>query len=94
MTLVRAHLYICGRVQGVCYRSYAEEEASRLGLKGWVKNLNDGRVELVCEGTKDNVEQLIESCRKGPPGALVADIKINWETATGEFNGFGIEYGY
>lgn len=94
MELVRAHLFITGRVQGVCFRAYTEEEAHGLDLKGWVKNLGDGRVEVMCEGEKEDVEKLVEWCRCGPPGALVRDVDISWETATGEFETFTIEYGY
>jgi acylphosphatase len=94
MEPARAHLLISGRVQGVCFRAYAEEEAQSLGLKGWVKNLLDGRVEVVCEGEKDDVERFVEWCHQGPPGALVRDIDVGWETVTDEFDAFTIEYGH
>jgi len=93
MEPARAHLLISGRVQGVCFRAYAEEEAQSLGLKGWVKNLLDGRVEVVCEGEKDDVERFVEWCHNGPPGARVRDIDVSWETVGGEFDAFTIEYG-
>ncbi len=92
--LSRAHLYISGRVQGVFYRACTQEEAKGLGLKGWVKNLDDGRVEVVCEGVREDILKLIEWCRVGPPGAIVRDVKVDWEPPTGEFNEFRIIYGY
>jgi acylphosphatase len=71
MTIIRVHLYISGRVQGVFYRRNAMQEAKRLGLTGWVRNLPDRRVEAVAEGDEKLVEEFISWCRKGPPLAIV-----------------------
>jgi len=87
---VRAHVYVSGRVQGVFFRWYTREEALRLGVKGWVRNLPDGRVEAVFEGEKEAVEQMIEFCRRGPPAARVEKVEVSWETPTGEFSTFKI----
>lgn len=84
MRPVRAHLFISGRVQGVCYRAYCEEEATARGVAGWVRNLHDGRVEAVLEGTRDAVEQAIAWCRKGPPTAKVTEVDVRWEEPKGE----------
>ncbi len=92
--MTRAHLYVSGRVQGVFFRAYTEEQANALGLKGWVRNRSDARVEVVCEGHREDVEKLIEWCRVGPPGASVRDVEVDWETPTGEFSNFVIDYGY
>jgi len=91
---VRAHVYVSGRVQGVFFRSETQDQAKRHHVTGWVRNLPDGRVEAVFEGEKENVEKLIEFCKRGPPGALVTKVEVSWETYTGEFNGFKIRYGF
>jgi len=91
---VRAHVFMSGRVQGVFFRSETRYEASRKNVSGWVRNTSDGRVEAVFEGEKDDVEELIEFCRRGPPGARVTKVDVLWEDYTGEFRGFRIHYGY
>ncbi|MBI4615601.1 MAG: acylphosphatase [Planctomycetes bacterium] len=92
MPAARAHIVVEGRVQGVFYRYSTVEEATRLGLAGWVKNLRDGRVEAVAEGERETVERLVEWCRRGPPSAHVEKIDVDWETPTGEFRGFETRY--
>ena len=79
-----------GWVQGVFYRWSAKEAAKRLGLNGWVRNLPDGRVEAVFEGEKSNVEQIIDWCGTGPPGASVARVEVTWEYPRKESSGFRI----
>jgi len=91
---VRAHVVIAGRVQGVFFRSETKHEAQKLGVKGWVRNLPDGRVEAVLEGEEENVKKLIGFCRRGPPGARVTDVDVIWENYVGEFRNFEIRYGY
>ena len=85
---VRARMLIGGRVQGVCYRATAQDRAQELGLTGWVRNLADGRVELVAEGARAQIEALEKWCCKGPPFAVVADVNVVWEEARGETQGF------
>jgi acylphosphatase len=92
MEWARAHLFIDGRVQGVFYRTYTREVARTLRLNGWVKNLGDGRVEAVLEGEKQIIQQAIQKCYAGPPGARVSHIDIQWEPYTGEENSFHIHY--
>ena len=89
----RAHVYVSGRVQGVFFRTETQDEAERKGLTGWVRNLSDGRVEAVFEGEEDRVTQLVEFCRRGPPGARVTKVEVVWEDYTGEFGGFRVRYG-
>jgi len=86
----RAHVYISGWVQGVFFRWNTKELANKLGLNGWVRNLADGRVEAVFEGDKIGVEQIIQWCRTGPPGASVSKIEVDWEHPRDEFKGFRI----
>ncbi len=71
------HLLISGRVQGVFYRYTAVKVASRLNLRGWIKNLPDGRVEAIAVGDLSSVESFITWCREGPPGAIVAEVKVS-----------------
>ncbi len=92
MEKVRAHVFIEGQVQGVFFRANTREEANLLGLTGWVRNCWDGRVEAVFEGEREKVEKVISWCKKGPPGALVENVEINWEQATSEYDTFSIEY--
>ena len=90
----RAHVFVRGRVQGVFFRSETRTEAKRHGVKGWVRNLPDGRVEAVLEGEEGNVKELIGFCKRGPPGARVTSVDVIWENYTGEFRDFEIRYGY
>lgn len=92
MAEARAHLIISGRVQGVFYRAFVEETALSLGLKGWVRNMPDGRVEAVFEGEKDNIQKAISICYKGPPVSKVSDISVKWEEFQAEFSRFSIRY--
>jgi len=91
---IRAHVFIAGRVQGVFFRSETRHEAKRHGVNGWIRNLPDGKVEAVFEGEEQDVKELIEFCKRGPPGAKITGINIVWEDYTGEFRNFEIKYGY
>ncbi|MBI4400607.1 MAG: acylphosphatase [Nitrospirae bacterium] len=90
--LVRALVFVSGRVQGVFYRAFAQDEASRRGLKGGVRNLDDGRVEVDVEGDKREVEAFIQSLRIGPPRARVEDLQVRWESPVGRHADFRIWY--
>ncbi len=92
METARLHIVIEGIVQGVFYRVNTIEESSKLGLTGWVKNRADGRVEAVFEGDVDGIKQIVEWCKKGPPGAVVRNIETTWEQATGDYDSFTIKY--
>jgi acylphosphatase len=92
MVNVRAHVFVSGRVQGVFFRYETKRLAVRFRVCGWARNLFDGRVEAVFEGEKDNVERLVEFCRRGPPGARVENVEVVWEDYKGEFEEFGIRY--
>ena len=73
-----------GRVQGVYFRGACRAVARELGVRGWVRNRSDGTVELVAEGSRDAVGELIAWCRQGPPHADVWDVEIIDETPAGE----------
>jgi acylphosphatase len=92
MDKVRARVIIEGRVQGVFFRHHTQEMAFRLGVKGWVKNRRDGRVEAIFEGNKEQVDQIIQWCHQGPSEARVTKVHLTWENHTGEFDDFVITY--
>ena len=71
---VRIHAFVSGRVQGVYYRAETRQQASQLGLTGWVRNLPDGRVEVLAEGEEQRVRELIAWCRQGPPRSRVDEV--------------------
>ncbi len=91
---VRAHVLVKGRVQGVLFRYATRDEANLRGVKGWVRNLEDGQVEAVFEGVKEKVDEMIEFCHYGPPAAKVSSVEVTWEEYTGKFKGFSIRYRY
>ena len=74
------------------FRASTKSKAEELGLSGWVRNLNDGRVEAVFEGAKAMVEEALHWCRQGPPGSLVRNVEASWHEPTGEFSSFTIRY--
>ena len=76
----RAHVYVSGQVQGVSFRDATRQQAEELGLGGWVRNLQDGRVEAVFEGESETVRQMIEWCESGPSSADVDDVSVEQET--------------
>jgi acylphosphatase len=90
--LVRVRVFAGGRVQGVAYRFFAEKYASRLGVTGWVRNLPDGRVEVLAEGTASQIETFLERLRDGPGLAHVDSFDARREPASGEFEDFRIAF--
>lgn len=92
MKIARAHLLISGRVRGVFYRSFTEDVALSLGLKGCVRNRSDGKVEAVFEGKKEDIEKAIILCHKGPPASKVTNIDVKWEEFRDEFTSFSVRY--
>jgi acylphosphatase len=88
--MTRLHARLGGRVQGVGFRYFVRESAKQLGVLGWVRNLADGRVELIAEADREDLELLVEQLRKGPPGSKVSDVDLQWMAASGEFADFAI----
>ena len=88
--MVRAHLYISGIVQGVGYRWSCHREAGSRDLRGWVRNLSDGRVEAVLQGPKEEVEAMIRWCTRGPSEAQVSEIDVRYEDVKDDVQPFGI----
>ena len=89
--LARAHLCVAGRVQGVWFRGAMLEEAHRLGVAGWVRNLPDGTVEAVVEAPRRLVDRMIAWSRIGPSSARVDDVRVVWEPLEG-LSRFEIRY--
>ncbi|WP_436927391.1 acylphosphatase [Halosimplex amylolyticum] len=85
----RAHVYVSGRVQGVYYRATTRDEARERGVDGWVKNLDDGRVEAVFEGPDEAVEAMVEWCHEGSSRARVDDVEAEYAEPDG-LDGFEI----
>jgi len=85
----RAHVFVSGTVQGVYFRATTRDEAGDRDVEGWVRNLPDGRVEAVFEGPREDVEEMVEFCHEGSPGARVEDVEVTYEKPDGE-EGFRI----
>ncbi len=88
----RVHAVINGWVQGVGYRWFTLQEARRLQVDGWVRNLMDGRVEVVAEGPREALEELIAALRRGPSAARVFDIDTTWSPPEGGLSGFNVRF--
>ena len=87
----RVHVYYSGRVQGVGFRFTAEAIAQDLGAAGWVKNLPDGKVELLCEGEEKQLHKVLEKI-DSQLSSYIRQKNVNWMPATGEFNNFEIRF--
>lgn len=87
--LVRRHVVVTGRVQGVFFRDSVRERADAHGVTGWACNRSDGAVEAVLEGSPEDVERVVRFCRTGPPRAEVDDVEVSDEEPEG-LDGFSI----
>lgn len=83
MAQIRAHVWVSGKVQGVGYRIATCDRATEAGVKGWVRNLRDGRVEAVFEGAEDPVEDLVAWCQQGADASVVRNVEIEYEEPEG-----------
>jgi acylphosphatase len=90
--LVRVRVFVGGRVQGVAYRFFAEKYAGRMAITGWARNLPDGRVEVLAEGSGLNIEAFLERLREGPRLARVDSFTVQREGSTGEFSDFQVAF--
>ena len=88
----RVYIIVHGSVQGVFFRSNAKREAESLGLTGYARNMGDGTVEVVAEGPKEKLDELIEVCKKGPEAAVVEKVNVKFDKATNEFKGFDVRH--
>ena len=88
----RIHLIIHGKVHGVFYRDNTQKKASELGLKGFVKNLEDRTVEVIAEGSQEKLNELIEFCKNNPGYSNVDKVDVKEEKATDEFKSFKVRF--
>ena len=86
----RVHVFIRGKVQGVGFRAFTKENADELGIKGWVKNLLDGRVESVMQGPSDGIDKLLAAVKRGPRSARVDAVEVKDEPIGERFADFKV----
>jgi acylphosphatase len=86
------HAAVSGFVQGVFFRRFVQREASALGLHGRVRNLFDGRVEVEAEGERSKLDQLVKRLHRGPSGAQVTEVVIEWSDYRQEYEDFRVDY--
>lgn len=92
MSFVRVHIFVSGRVQGVFFRAGAQKKAQKFRVSGFARNLEDGRVEIIAEGEKENLSKLINWAKRGSLFAKVERVEAKWEEYRGEFEKFEIIY--
>ena len=91
MALVARHVSVTGRVQGVFFRGWTQDQANELGVTGWVRNCPDGRVDMHIEGEEGAVQQLLDRLHRGPPAARVEDVHV-WDVDTFDFESFEVRH--
>ena len=92
MSQKRVHVFVTGRVQGVFFRQATKVIAIKNNVTGWVRNLDDGRVEILIEGENKSVDSVIEWCNYGPANSRVDNIEVNYEDHSGKFESFEVRY--
>ena len=92
MVQKRIHIFVTGRVQGVFFRQSTKVMAIKNNVKGWVRNLDDGRVEIIGEGEIQDIENLIQWCKTGPANSRVDKFELSEENVTDEFENFEVRY--
>ena len=85
------HVSVTGRVQGVFFRAWMRDQATELGITGWVRNCPDGRVDSHIEGEETSVGKLIDRLHRGPPAAKVDDVHV-WEVEVFDFDDFEVRH--
>ena len=90
--IIRVHIHVKGRVQGVGFRAHVEYHADQIGgINGWVRNVGYDTVECIAEGERSRIEKFIECVKQGPRASRVDECKVEFENVTGEFTGFGVK---
>ena len=92
MVLVRCHIFVSGRVQGVFFRQSTRVVAIKNNVNGWVRNLDDGRVEIVAEGEDSYINRFTNWCKTGPANSRVDEFELSEEISTSEFENFEVKY--
>ncbi|MBD3165128.1 acylphosphatase [bacterium] len=88
----RMHALVEGRVQGVGFRHFVLQRVRPLPVKGWVRNLHDGRVEVVAEGEENDLQVLRNYLEQGPPASVVDNVRTEWSHPQGDLHGFDVKY--
>lgn len=86
--IVRVHVWVQGRVQAVGFRAFVQQNATQIGVTGWVRNVGYDTVEAVAEGTQEQLEEFLQMVKRGPMGSRVDESREEWEQVTGEFGSF------
>jgi acylphosphatase len=89
--VLRVHVWVQGRVQGVGFRAYVLQNALPIGVTGWVRNVGYDTVEAVAEGSKEQIEEFLHMVKHGPIGSRVDESHEEWEQVTGEFGAFRVK---
>ena len=88
----RIHIFVTGRVQGVFFRQSTRVMAIKNNVNGWVRNLDDGRVEIIAEGETQNIDNFVTWCKTGPANSRVDEFELLDENSTGQFENFDVIY--
>ncbi len=88
--MVQARLFISGFVQGVGFRRFIQKQAQEMDVFGWVRNLPEGKVEVLLQGERQEVEMMIDACHRGPFLAEIDEVEIAWEAITQEYPDFTV----
>jgi acylphosphatase len=88
----KVHGFVTGRVQGVYFRYFTQDTATKYGLTGWVRNLPDGRVEFAAEGPEGILKDFVKAVNQGPISAKVTNLELEWSKFEGEFKDFKIKF--
>ncbi len=89
--ILRAHVWVQGRVQAVGFRAFVQQVALQIGVTGWVRNVGYDTVETVAEGTKEQIEGFLRMVKHGPMNSRVDESREEWEQVTGEFGSFRVK---
>lgn len=89
--ILRVHVWVQGRVQAVGFRAFVQQNALSIGVTGWVRNVGYNTVEAVAEGTNEQVEEFLQTVKRGPIGSRVDESREEWEQVTGEFGSFRVK---
>ena len=89
--MVRAHVWVQGRVQAVGFRAFVQQSAYQIGVTGWVRNVGYETVEVVAEGTRKQLDEFLRAVKRGPTGSRVDESREEWEPVTGEFSSLRVK---
>jgi len=90
--IIRVHIWVKGRVQGVGFRAHVEYHALQIDVLGWVRNIGWDTVETVAEGTREQIDQFIEMVKTGPRASRVDEARVEYEPTTGHLSGFTVKH--